>query len=214
MKILSATALVSSFFSVGVVVSPETLAQDTDDRRTKRSTMSEPVSAEELSNRLRHARQNDPIRKLVPPGNPGSDPSKGTHGRDLIAESTVLNHGGLMTLVPKRAVLHLPEALEGRVGTRDGAELQPWVKFFEVNRSWLHAEPVTRERALGKTPFSAEETKALRSSGKIIIATYEGGPISVLPTAFAAEPGDGEHPDESTLRKKPAPGGVSVSPQP
>ena len=71
MKILSATALVSSFFSVGVVVSPETLAQDTDDRRTKRSTMSEPVSAEELSNRLRHARQNDPIRKLVPPGNPG-----------------------------------------------------------------------------------------------------------------------------------------------
>ena len=176
--------------------------------------MSEPVSAEELSNRLRHARQNDPIRKLVPPGNPGSDPSKGTHGRDLIAESTILNHGGLMTLVPKRAVLHLPEALESRVGTRDGAELQPWVKFFEVNRSWLHAEPVTRERALGKTPFSAEETKALRSSGKIIIATYEGGPISVLPTAFAAEPGDGERPDESTLRKKPAPGGASVSPQP
>lgn len=214
MKFLSVTALVSSFFSVGVVVSPETLAQDADDRRTKRSTMSEPVSAEELSNRFRHARQNDPIRKLVPPGNPGSDPSKGTHGRDLIAESTILNHGGLMTLVPKRAVLHLPEALESRVGIRDGAELQPWVKFFEVNRSWLHAEPVTRERALGKTPFSAEETKALRSSGKIIIATYEGGPISVLPTAFAAEPGEGERPDEATLRKKPAPGGVSVSPQP
>ncbi len=176
--------------------------------------MSEPVSAEELSNRLRHARQNDPIRKLVPPGNPGSDPSRGTHGRDLIAESTVLNHGGLMTLVPKRAVLHLPEALESRVGTRDGAELQPWVKFFEVNRSWLHAEPVTRERALGKTPFSAEETKALRSSGKIIIATFEGGPISVLPAALATESSDGERPHESTLRKNSASGGGGFSPQP
>jgi hypothetical protein len=214
MKMFSALVFVAFLFSAGLVVPPRSMAQESASKKSAASTMSEPVSAEELSNRLRYARQNDPIRKLVPPGNPGSDPSKGTHGRDLIAESTILNHGGLMTLVPKRAVLHLPEALESRVGTRDGAELQPWVKFFEVNRSWLHAEPVTRERALGKTPFSAEETKALRSSGKIIIATYEGGPISVLPTAFAAEPGDGERPDESTLRKKPAPGGVSVSPQP
>jgi hypothetical protein len=214
MKMFSAVGFVSLLFLADMAVLPRSLAQESADKKPGATVMSEPVSAEELSNRLRHARQNDPIRKLVPPGNPGSDPSRGTHGRDLIAESTVLNHGGLMTLVPKRAVLHLPEALKSRVGTRDGAELQPWAKFFEVNRSWLHAEPVTRERALGKTPFSAEETKALRSSGKIIIATYEGGPISVLPAAFATESSDGERPIESTLRKKPAPGGGSVSPQP
>ena len=210
----SAAGFVSSLFLADMAFLPRSLAQESADKKPGATVMSEPVSAEELSNRLRHARQNDPILKLVPPGNPGSDPSRGTHGRDLIAESTVLNHGGLMTLVPKRAVLHLPEALESRVGTRDGAELQPWTKFFEVNRSWLHSEPVTRERALGKTPFSAEETKALRSSGKIIIATYEGGPISVLPAALATESSDGERPDESTLRKKPAPGGGNVSPQP
>jgi hypothetical protein len=214
MKIHFAAALVLAFLLGDMAFLPLTMAQEVTGQKTGSPVMSEPVSAEELSNRLRHARQHDPIRKLVPPGNPGSDPSRGMHGRDLIAESTVLNYGGLMTLVPKRSVLHLPEALESRVGTKDGAEFQPWSKFFEVNRSWLHAEPVTRERALGKTPFSAEERNALRSSGKIIIATYKGGPISVLPTAFTEESGDGERSGESTLRTKPDPGGPSVTAQP
>lgn len=215
MKLLPETSLLLALFLGVSQVLPRSLAQEIADEKPGSPPMTEPVSAEELSNRLRHARQNDPIRKLVPPANPGADPSKGTHGRDLIAESTVLNHAGVMTLVPKRAVLHLPEALKSRVGIRDGSELLPWARFLELNRSWIHAESVSRERALGKTPFSSEETQALRSSGKVIIATFEGGPISVLPTAFPVESDDAsERAGESRLRKNLSPGGGRVVPQP
>ena len=215
MKLLLASERLSFFFLAVSVVLPLSFAQELADEKRVKPAMTEPVSAEELTNRLRHSRQNDPIRKLAPPANPGVDPSKGTHGRDLIAESTVLNHAGVMTLVPKRAVLHLPEALKSRVGIRDGSELLPWAKFLERNRSWIHAEPVSRERALGKMRFSPEETQALRSSGKVSIATYEGGPISVLPAAFPAESGESsERAGESPLRKTPSPAGIRVVPQP
>jgi len=157
------------------------------------STMTEPVKGEALANRLRIANQNDPVRKVGPRAGEAKDPAPRFTGRDLVKESAVLSRGALMALVPKRAVLHLPDSLKDSTGVKEGSTLVSWQEFLKSNRSWIRTVEVSRERATGKKPFSAEEAEALRSSGRVVVATFQGGPIAVLPSSFpesvSPEPG-------------------------
>lgn len=159
------------------------------------ATMTEPVKGETLANRLRIANQNDPIRKLGPRAGEPGDPASRFTRRDLIRESAVLSRGTVMTLLPKRAILHLPETLKDSTGVKEGSTLVSWQEFLNSNRSWIRTVEVSRERAIGQKPFSVKEAEALRSSGRIVVATFQGGPIAVLPSSFPEsdnrEPGDG-----------------------
>jgi hypothetical protein len=100
-----------------------------------------------------------------------------------------------MALLPKRALLHLPDSLKDSTGVKKGSTLVSWQEFLKSNRSWIRTVEVSRERATGKKPFSVEEAEALRSSGRVVVATFQGGPIAVLPSSFpesvSPEPGKG-----------------------
>lgn len=83
------------------------------------SAMTEPAKGEALANRLRIANQNDPVRKVGPRAGEAKDPAPRFTGRDLIKESAVLSRGSLMALLPKRALLHLPDSLKDSTGGQE-----------------------------------------------------------------------------------------------
>lgn len=155
---------------------------------------------EQLSQTLRMAQQKDPIRNLGPAiGKTEEDPAKALAGRDLIKDSTILCYRGFLTLVPKRAVLHLPDHLKDRFEEKNKVKVVSWQEFYQGNRGWIRTVEVTREQAMGQSPMSEEVVETFKTSKSAIIATFKGGPISVLPYV-APEP---EQPAGTETTAKP-----------
>ncbi|MDF1740155.1 MAG: hypothetical protein P1U86_13415 [Verrucomicrobiales bacterium] len=151
-------------------------------QQSKVMNMREVTSNNALSQRLRMAQQKDPIRDLGPPkGNLEVDPAKKTASRDLIKSSTIISYNGLLTLVPKKSVLFTPEKLSDRIGEKPNVKVKNFQEFFSANRGWIRTIEVSRDQALGHVPFSEAIIKSIGESNSIVIATYQGGPISVLP---------------------------------
>ena len=99
----------------------------------------------------------------------------------LIEQSEILNDGIHWTLVPKGSVLHIPPAFASRVHTRPLGKLLTWIDFLTVNRNWLFTEEVTVDQAAGKKPFLPSRRETWNKNGKVVVAVYYGGPISVRP---------------------------------
>ncbi|MDF1659918.1 MAG: hypothetical protein P1U58_20050 [Verrucomicrobiales bacterium] len=144
--------------------------------------MRDSAKHDDLSRKLRMAQRADPIRELGPPvGKTEEDPSLANSERDLIKTSTVFSFRGFLTLVPKRAVLSLPENYKSRLSVTKGAKVQTFRDFYQSNRGWIRTMEVSREQALGHVPFEEATALAIAESSQVVIATYKGGPISVLP---------------------------------
>jgi len=151
-------------------------------KRVDFSKMRDVSNHDQMSLKLRMAKQSDPITKIGPAiGKVEEDPSKRNAERDLIASSTIICFQDALTLVPKRAVLHLPEMYEDRIGVKAKHKVQTWHEFYARNRGWIRTIEVSREQALGHTPFPEATVEAIKNSDRLVVATYKTGPISVLP---------------------------------
>jgi len=114
---------------------------------------------------------------------PSSQPDRSNQQekKDIVAESDILCFRGSATLVPKRAVIHVPERHAKRLQMAPGAKLMTWSEFYALNRSWISVVEVSLEEAKGETPFDEERQQWLDSSSKVVVATLRRGPVSVLP---------------------------------
>ena len=118
--------------------------------------------------------------------------------KSLIARSEILHARGFATLVPKRAVLHLPDGLKAYFGLPTGStQVVPWSKFYVANRAWIDTVEVTRAQAEGRAPLSEELIKSFEKRRNVVVAVLQGGPISVLPVQAPAEE------DKEANSKKP-----------
>ncbi len=150
--------------------------------------MRDVVTHDELSQKLRMAQQKDPIRNTGPAiGKKDEDPAKLTAERSLLKASTTIAYGGYLTFVPKRAVLCIPEKYKTRLEVPSNVKLKTFGDFLQTNRGWIRTIEVTAEQAKGHVPFSEKVAEALSESSQVVIATYKGGPISVLPLKDAEE---------------------------
>jgi hypothetical protein len=134
---------------------------------------------EQLAIKLRKAELIDPMDKLEPAK--GEDPSKVNQPTDLLESSDVISFGGVATLVPKRAILSAPAAVKERVGLKKGVRIVGWLEFLSLNRGWITTVEVTRVQAEGNKEIAEEIRDRIAKSSNLIVATYMGGPISVLP---------------------------------
>ena len=100
---------------------------------------------------------------------------------DLLERSYVINRGGVATLVPKQAVLHVPENLNGCMGMTREAEVVNWPEFYRNNRSWIQTIEVKRAQAEGREPLPEEMKERVAESSQMVIAVYHANPITVLP---------------------------------
>lgn len=108
--------------------------------------------------------------------------------QSLLARSEVIKRGNTATLVPKRAVLHVPADLRGVIGMPENPQLVNWGEFFAQNRSWIRTVEVTRNQAEGGAPLSEELIKSFEDCRQVVVATFQTGPISVLPYVEPEEP--------------------------
>lgn len=107
--------------------------------------------------------------------------------QSLITRSTILSDGTNWTLVPRGAVLHVPEDLDARVDVRPVGNLLPWRDFLTRNHAWIEAEEVSLRQAEGVKPLDEKRVAHWAKQDKIIIATHLRGPISVTVTTTKQE---------------------------
>ena len=146
----------------------------------ERGGMRDAATHEELSKRLLIGQQNDPMKQMRPASN-DKDPSMVNPPKDFISQSDILCFGGYATFVPKRAVIQKPQKLANRFALAKNCKIVSWPAFFQLNRGWITTLEVSRSQAEGKMPFSEDVQKMLQKSTNVVVATYQGGPISVLP---------------------------------
>jgi len=97
----------------------------------------------------------------------------------IIKQSEILHDGTNWTMVPKGAVLHVPAQMKPRVGTKPLGNLMSWSDFLIANRGWITTEEVSYDQAAGKRPLPEAKVEFWKNQTSVIVATYQGGPISV-----------------------------------
>ena len=140
--------------------------------------MRDAATHEQLARQWSQTQQDDPMKLL--PAAQGKDPA-GKPPKDLLSQSDILCFGGMATLVPKHAILLIPKAMAGRTQFAAGSTLLGWTEFYAQNRGWITTVEVTSEQAEGHAPLAGDITKRYSDGSNLVVATYQGGPISVLP---------------------------------
>lgn len=141
--------------------------------------MRDAATHEELANTLRQVSRHDPMGEMKSISD--QDPSVLNRPESILSQSDFITFNGSATLVPKRAILHVPEELKSRLILPQGTPIQTWADFFAVNRGWITTIEVTRVQAEGNEPLAPEVLERISKSKSLVVATYRGGPISVLP---------------------------------
>ncbi len=141
--------------------------------------MQDAATHQQLSQNLRKVAQEDPMKTLKP--TTGADSSVTNRPKSILEQSDIVCFGGYATLVPKRAILQIPKNIADRIRLQPGAKLQGWSDFYALNRGWITTVEVSRTQAEGNDPLAEETQRQMAKSGNLVVATYRGGPISVLP---------------------------------
>jgi hypothetical protein len=141
---------------------------------------------EQLVQALREADQTDPMKKMK--ATTGEDPSVVNRPQDFISQSDIISFQGIQTLVPKRAILQIPKNYRDRVAIQPGAKVVSWAEFYAANRGWITTVEVSREQAEGKNALADDVQLQLTKGGNLVVATYMGGPISMLPLKEVKNP--------------------------
>jgi hypothetical protein len=153
--------------------------------------MRDAVTEEQLVLAQRNASQVDPMKNL--PVTKAVDPATLNHPQDLLSQSDILCFDGIATLVPKHAILQIPAAYAERLKITPAAQIVGWADFFAANRGWITTVEISRVQAEGNEPIAEDTRKLLAKSRNLVVATYQGGPISLLapkvpPSAKSTEP--------------------------
>ena len=134
---------------------------------------------DELVPKLRQAQQADPMKHMSKAK--GADPAAVYQPKDILSQSDIIAFNGLATLVPKCAILQIPKNYQNRIAMQPGAQIVSWADFYTANRGWITTVEVSRTQAEGSHALSDETRKQITKSGNLVVATFLGGPISVLP---------------------------------
>jgi hypothetical protein len=145
---------------------------------TPPTEMRDAATHEQLALTLRKSQQEDPMKNMAP--TQGEDPSKNLP-KDLISQSDIVCFRGMATLVPKRAILQIPENCAERLKITPGAKIVGWAEFFAANRGWITTVEISRVQAEGKEPLAEDTKTQLTQCQNLVVATFLGGPISMLP---------------------------------
>ena len=173
--------IMKSIYILAIAFPVLAAAQESGNRKIR---FRDAATHEQLSRALRKSEQSDPMNALK--RSEGADPSKANQPVNLLEQSDIISFNGLTTLVPKRAILASPAKLKDRVVQTAGNKLVGWAEFYALNRGWITTVEVSRVQAEGNKPIAEETQERIGKSSNLVVATYMGGPISVLPLKEAA----------------------------
>jgi hypothetical protein len=151
-----------------------------------RPVMRDAATHDQLSVTRRQEQSVDPMRKFTPAA-AGKDPSKENIPADIISRSDILCFNGLATLVPKQAIIFNPPQYADRIGMKEGARIVPWMEFYAANRGWIGTMEISLKQAEGKEPLPEKPAQQMLKGSNMVVATFQGGPISKLVATPATE---------------------------
>ncbi len=135
---------------------------------------------ETLTAEYREVSKKDPMGKFEK--TKGEDPSVVNQVGNLLDNSELITFNGNTTLVPKNAIIRIPEKYKSRVNNyKQGSKILSWVDFYRLNRGWISTIEVSFSQAKGLVTVSGKEMDTLNESGNLVVAVLRNGPISVLP---------------------------------
>lgn len=135
---------------------------------------------EQLVGQLQQVSQEDPMKTMEL--SEGEDPSKVNQPQSLLDSSDFISFGGLTTLVPKRAIMQIPASFKERINNHiDGNRVVSWLDFVKLNQGWITMVEISRVQAEGNEPLAEAVRLQLEKNKNLVVATYHGGPISLLP---------------------------------
>lgn len=102
-----------------------------------------------------------------------------TTGQSLISQSEILHDGEYWTLVPKGAVLYVPQRRSANIGARPLGTLLTWIQFLTINSAWLSTHETSIEQASGEVLLPQAKTDFWKKQDRVIVAVHQGEPISV-----------------------------------
>ncbi len=141
-----------------------------------------------LSQKLRMQNAVDPMKALEK--SEGVDPSTVNQPVSLLDSSDLISYGGITTIVPKRAIMQIPEKYKDRINSHvDGNTIVGWLDFYAKNRGWITTVEISRAQAAGREGFSEEFSEQLSKNTNLVITVLAAGPISFRP--YVAEENEG-----------------------
>lgn len=146
-----------------------------------------PVTPRITPGELAKLQQQSPMTRLQAPANGGTGVRR-PEDQSIIKQSLILHDGTNWTLVPKGAVIFVPEAMQSRVDVAPAGILLAWPAFLAKNRGWITTHDVSFEQASGKKPLQPERVAFWSKHDKVVIATHQNGPISVRVDKDAPSP--------------------------
>lgn len=158
-----------------LIATPLLVGQDA--KSDKKPVFREAANHQSLA--LKSRRAPNPLKNMT--ALEGKDPTKENQPVNLIEQSDIICFNGMATLVPKRAIISTPERYKSRCKYVEGAKIVSWTDFYSRNRGWITSLEVTRKQAEGNDLIDEKVSEHIQKSGKLIVATYQGGPISMLP---------------------------------
>ncbi len=108
---------------------------------------------------------------------------------DIYQISDILADGSSHTVVPKGAILSVPESLADRLVTSPAGKFQFWPDFYARNKNWIKLQEVEVDVAKGKVPLPEGVIKMMATEPKMVIAVYKGNLITVLEAPAADDAG-------------------------
>jgi len=100
-------------------------------------------------------------------------------GYGLLEMSTVLQSGQEFALLPKGSVIWCPPGHQANMVSSPSGKFTEWLTFFSANRGWITTLEVTQDQVSGKHPLPSETLDRLRKGNLLVVATFQGGPISM-----------------------------------
>ncbi|QJE94730.1 hypothetical protein [Luteolibacter luteus] len=103
----------------------------------------------------------------------------GPQGWDLEKNSEFLVFDGNYTIVPKGAILHVPERYKTQVVAKPQGNFILWQEFITRYRAVVSSFEVSLEEASGQAAIKPERLDAASKTGMIVVGTLNHNPISV-----------------------------------
>src|SRR6478672_233293 len=134
-----------------------------------------PVLVRVTPEALAKLQQGNPMAQLAAPAN-GEAKVTTPADQSLLKQSMILHDGKNWTLIPKGAVIFLPEAMKSRVEAKPVGKLLNFIDFITANRNWITTCDVSFDEAAGNVPLPAERAAFWARQEKIVIAVHQSGP--------------------------------------
>jgi hypothetical protein len=98
---------------------------------------------------------------------------------ELEGNSSFIKYDGSVTLVPKGAILFVPDRFKDSIVTGMTGKFSLWNEFSTKYRGLVAPFEITIDQATGIKPIEEERLSVAQRSGLILVAVFNGNPISV-----------------------------------